>query len=101
MSYVHNAMQITFRAETEIYDESHRVLEREICEFFVVLESANQPVDQTTSNESWLHWTPAQKVSWHIRAVARLSALGGGGKEGVKKKILIWDKFAKILKNFQ
>ena len=59
---VHNAMQITVRAETEVYDESHRVLEREICEFFVVYESANQPVDQTTSNESRLHRTPAQEV---------------------------------------
>ena len=52
---VHNSMQIIFRAETEVHDESHRVLEREICEFFVVLESANQPVDHTTSNESRLH----------------------------------------------
>ena len=59
-------MQITFRAETEVHDESHRVLEREICEFFVVLESANQPVDHTTSNESRLHQTPAQVVSGHM-----------------------------------
>ena len=41
-------MQITFRAETKFYDESHRALEREICEFFVVLDSANQPVDHTS-----------------------------------------------------
>ena len=59
-------MQIMFRAETEVHEENHRVLEREICEFFVVLESANQPVDHTTSNESRLHLTPAQEVSGHI-----------------------------------
>ena len=58
-------MQITFRAETEGHDESHRVLEREICEF-VVLESANQPVAHTNSNESRLHRTPAQEVSGHM-----------------------------------
>ena len=55
-------MQITFRAETEVHDECHRVPEREICEFFVVFKSANQPVDHTTSNESRLHRTPAQEV---------------------------------------
>ena len=58
-------MQITFRAETEVHEERHRVLEREICEFFVVLESANQPVDHTTCNESRLHRTPAQAASGH------------------------------------
>ena len=66
LNTVHNAMQITFRAETEVHDENHRVLERKICEFFPVLESVNQPVDHTTSNESRLHRTPAQEVSGHM-----------------------------------
>ena len=62
-------MQIIFRAETEVHDESHRVLEGEICEFFVVLETGNQPVDHITSNESRLHRTPAQEVSGHMYGV--------------------------------
>ena len=54
------------RLETKVHEESHRVLEREIREFFVVLENANLPVDHTTSNESPLHQTPAQEVSGHM-----------------------------------
>ena len=50
----------------KVHDESHIVLELEICELFVVLESANQPVVHTTSNESRLHRTPAQEVSGHM-----------------------------------
>ena len=64
-------MQITFRAETEVHDKSHRVLEREICDFFVVLESVKQPVDHTTSNESRLHRTPAQRA--HVCTCTRMS----------------------------
>ena len=55
LNTVHNSIQIIFRAETEVLDESHKVLTREICEFFVVLENAYKPVDHTTSNESRLN----------------------------------------------
>ena len=54
------------RPKTKVHEESHRVFESEICEFFVVLEGANQPVDQITSNESRLQQTPAQEVSGHM-----------------------------------
>ena len=63
LNTVHNAMQITFRAKTEVHDESHRVLERKICEFFVVFESVNQLFAHATSNESGLYQRPAQEFS--------------------------------------